>query len=176
MEYLIQFLLSNIIPIIIVVSIVLRIYGGMKNAANSRRRKAAQAQSPARLQEQKAPDEDETAPEEDWESDDDDIRPRFYTAESAPPRQTLPPPPPLVPLPEIKPLDSAASRPIFEAAAPDPLDTFQAAARPALRQLAASPAESASSAFLCRISALRPMQQALVMSEILGPPRGLNPL
>ncbi|MDR0450398.1 MAG: hypothetical protein LBH26_03940 [Treponema sp.] len=155
MDYLISFLLSNLIPIVIVVSIVLRIYKGMKNAADSRRGKTAAM--PVQSMAEQDEDEDETAGEGYLE---DDIRHRFYLAESAPPRQKAPPAPSLAPLPELKPLDNALPA--------EPL--------PVPQQVPASPAAPAPvPAFFHRIAALRPMQQALVLSEILGPPKGAEP-
>jgi hypothetical protein len=160
MDYLVNFLFSNLIPIIIVVSVVLRIYKGMKSAADSRRGKTA----PTLIQEAEEQDEDETAGE--------NIQPRFYLAESAPPRQIVQPPSPsLVPLSGLRPPESAASGLISKEAASRP-GVLPAEPLPALRQVPASPAASA---FFRRISALRPMQQALVLSEILGPPRGTVP-
>jgi hypothetical protein len=153
MNALINFLFANLIPIIIVVSVILRIYSGMKNAAGSRRRKMT-----PQVQGREAP-EDETTPATDREGE--DIQPKFYLAESDPPRQIVPPPASLVPLPEINSLDSASSGSIFKPAAPDPAGSLQVEVSPA---------------FLRRIGALRPMQQALVLSEILGSPRGIKPL
>ncbi|MDR1637144.1 MAG: hypothetical protein LBR93_07385 [Treponema sp.] len=169
MSYLINFLLSNLIPIIIVVSVVLRIYRGLKSSADSRRGKAG----PVLFRE--AEEQDETALEEDRDMG-DDIQPRFYLAESAPPRQipVQPPAPSLVPLSELKPLESASSGLIPKETAFHP-EALQAEPWPALRQVPPSPAEIPPPvpAFFRRISALRPMQQALVFSEILGPPRGM---
>jgi hypothetical protein len=163
MNYLINFLFANLIPIIIVASVVLRIYKGMKSAADSRRGKAA----PALLREAEDQDEDETAGDRG-----DDIQPRFYLAESAPPRQTVQPPsPPLVPFPGLRPLESSASGLIPKEAASRP-GGLSAGPLAALRQVPASPTEAVPPAFFHRISSLRPMQQALVLSEILGPPRG----
>jgi hypothetical protein len=171
MNYLINFLFSNLIPIIIVVSVVLRIYGGMKNAANSRRGKAG----PALVREAEEQDEDERAREEDRDRE-DDVQPKFFLAESAPPRQipVQPPAPSLVPLPELKPLESASSGLIPKEAVFQP-QALQAEPWPALRQVPPSPGEIPPPvpAFFRRISALRPMQQALVLSEILGIPRGM---
>jgi hypothetical protein len=157
MDYLVNFLFSNLIPIIIVVSVVLRIYKGMKSAADSRRGKTA----PIPVQEAEEQDGDGT--EEEWGRD--DTQPRFYLAESAPPRQTVQPPS-LVPLPGLRPLEDPVT------AAPHPGGT---AAQPISRQAPVSPAAEAAPAFFRRIRALRPMQQALVLSEILGPPRGTVP-
>jgi hypothetical protein len=170
MDYLINFLLSNLIPVIIVVSVVLRIYAGMKSAAGSRRRKAV----PTLVQEAEEQGEDETAREEDRNGG-DDVQPRFYLAESAPPRQIVhPPSPSLVPLPNFRSLeDSVPSGLSPKTEAPH---SGARAARPAFRQAPASPAAATPApVFFRRIGALRPMQQALVLSEILGPPRGMNP-
>jgi hypothetical protein len=160
MSYLINFLFSNLIPIIIVVSVVLRIYGGLKNAAASRRKAASRP-----VREAEEWDEDETAGE-------DDIQPRFSAAEEEPPRQAVhQPSPSLVSLPRLNPLDSASSGLIPEAAAIRTAGALPAASP----QVPASPAAVPIPVFFRRISALRPMQQALVLSEILGPPRGMNP-
>jgi hypothetical protein len=161
MSYLINFLFSNLIPIIIVVSVVLRIYGGLKSAADSRRKAASRP-----VREAEEWDEDETAGEEE----EADIQPRFYPAESAPPRQTAPQPSPsLVPLPETETLAGhfAAPKPVLYPGGAVPAEP---------RQLAAGTAGDAPAAlFFRRVGALHPMQQALVLSEILGPPPGLYP-
>jgi hypothetical protein len=136
-NYLVNFLFANLIPIIVVVSIVLRIYSGMKSAAGSRRRKAV----PTPVQEEG-----------------EDREPKFYLAEPAPPRpvprQTAPPPSSLVPLPS------------------PPAGAVSAVPRPG--QPGAGTARTAPAVFFRRIGVLHPMQQALVLSEILGPPRALR--
>jgi hypothetical protein len=152
MNNLINFLFANLIPIIVVVSIVLRIYTGMKNNAGARRNRTAPVQE--------QDDEDETAGEGSRLGE-EGSQPRFYLAESAPPRQSVSPAPSLVPLPEIGSLDSA------------PPAGFVPEGRPGLRQAAIAPEEPLPDLFH-RIAALRPMQQALVLSEILGPPKALQ--
>jgi hypothetical protein len=154
MNNLINFLFANLIPIVVVVSIVLRIYAGMKNNAGARRNRTAPVQE--------QDEEDETAGEGSRLGE-EGSQPRFYLAESAPPRQSVShaPASSLVPLPEISPLDSAP-----------PAGFVPAEGRPGLRQAAIAPVEPVPGLFH-RIAALRPMQQALVLSEILGPPKGL---
>ncbi|MDR3193376.1 MAG: hypothetical protein LBT87_09960 [Treponema sp.] len=158
MNYLINFLFSNLIPIIIVVSVVLRIYGGIKNAAASRRGTAPSMP----VQEAEERDEDETGNAERDRGD--DIPPRFYLAESKPPRQAAPPPlPSLVSLPGLGSLDSV------------PPGLTPRLGSQTAGGLPAEPRQVPAPAFFRRIKALRPMQQALVLSEILGSPRGMNP-
>jgi hypothetical protein len=150
---LLGFLFANLVPIVIVVSVIIRIYVSIKNAA---RKKAAPVPKPKQT-EPEEPDAWRLEPDDD----DDGIVPAIYTKPAPPPEAV-----PAFPLsvdPVTDPEPAAPSLPFQEAAAPGA--AFAAVSHTG----AAAPA-----GFFGRINALSPMRQAVVLAEILGPPKGME--
>jgi hypothetical protein len=173
MRYLLNFIFDNLIPIIIVVSVAVRIITGMKNTAARGRGGAPPVSTPAVPRGR--PDDAERDVWSRLSSDDDEDEEDEHAAagEAAPlpPHEIRPllmpasvlsgPPPPLInPGPVIaRPFDPVASSIKPVAAEPDregvPLQT------------------APGSRLLDRLNSLSPLRRAVVLTEILGPPKGL---
>jgi hypothetical protein len=142
-----EFLFANLIPIVVVVSIVIRIYTGMKKAA------AAGNQSGAPVfREQEEPDEEDDTGEALVPPPQKDFSRPLLTS-TAFEGQTFPPPenPHLL---IASPLSDSTMR--------------EGLPREAERNNFAAPD------FFSRIGGLPPMKQAVILSEILGPPKGMS--
>jgi hypothetical protein len=151
MRSLIDLLFSNLIPIIIAVSVVIRIVMGIKKAGD-RKRETPEPQV------YKRDDEEETA--DVWSRlrpDDDDEEDEQYQA----------------------PIDPAAfSRPLltqsYELAAPLEAPPEALAASPAPEEIPPGVGHSPTAAFFLRIGRLSPLRQAVIMAEVLGSPKGMD--
>jgi hypothetical protein len=145
MRSLISLLLSNLIPIVIVVSVFIRIYAGIKNAA--KKRQAPQAISNVQEEEDldvwkrlEPDDEEETLP----------VQPEVFT------RPLLMPAAPEGASPEV-PVSTAPLAPLEPAPSYEmPQDNFRAAA------------------FFRNVNRLPHLQQAVIFTEILGTPKGME--
>jgi hypothetical protein len=174
MRNLLNLIFENIIPIIIVVSVITRVLAGMKKSSASRRR----AVPPVPDIRQEREDEDEEAdvwsrlrPDPDDGEDEEAaglpvrppvpaIRPLLMPAPSfgGPP---LPSPPPANPDPVIaRPFAPVTLMTELEGPKPD------AKARPP--QAASGPGP------LDRLNSHPPLRRAVILAEILGAPKGLN--
>jgi hypothetical protein len=189
MRYLLNFLLANLVPIIIVASIAIRILRGMRNSAASRKRGEPPVPVPDNRQ-----DDDEgdvwsrLKPDNEDDDEDQDSPPipaygrgpggnygALYDLTTAAPREPdqpqagfsrpllmpapslieTPPPPPVSPVPGIgQPFDPVA-------VTAEPGEDYQSARR------------AAGQGPLDRLNSLPPLRRAVVMAEILGPPKGL---
>jgi hypothetical protein len=156
----IDLLFSNLIPIIIVVSVVIRIFLGIKKAGDRRKEQEQEPAGPVYKQD----DEEEVAdvwsrlrPDEDEEPD---------VPQTAIPQETF-----------SRPLltqvyEQAASPPEVSLGGPEPL--IAQAQTPGEMPPASAENSSPAAAFFRRINALSPMRQAVILAEILGPPKGVD--
>jgi hypothetical protein len=199
MRDLLNFIFSNIVPILVVVSIAIRIIGGLKGGA----RKRQQAQGPGNLFEEEKPVGEEEYVEV-WDRlkpDAEDgsqpglaqgkgpgvardpsgvrlpageIRPLLMPAYSGAPAFPQPraAPPPLSPVPLFTPelLPSKPEGPEAPSLAPEL--SLSGPAAPPVEAETRRPAPGAP--FPRRIENLSPLRRAVILAEILKPPRGLS--
>jgi hypothetical protein len=166
MRNLLDFILANLIPVIVVVSIVLRIIGGIRSGARKK------SQDPA-LNRAEDPGFEEEGYAGVWErlKPDEESPPDLARGRSSAGAGPSPPPPP-----EIRPLlmPAGPSRPapapvLFSPPEPE-VPLFEPKAPGDVRQ---KPVEKRSPApFFHRIENLSPLRRAVILAEILGPPRG----
>ena len=137
MRNLLDTIFDNLIAIIIVVSVVIRIFVGIKNSTASRRRSAAVVPQVG------ADDEGDVWSRLKPDNDDDEERgrPEPYHAPAAAIAQ------PFEPVITTRPLEAVVEKPNAERPDRGPLD---------------------------RLNRLPPLRRAVVLAEILGPPRGLS--
>jgi hypothetical protein len=150
METLISTLLSFLVPIVIVVTIVVRVYGVIKGLKDSKNN-PLQATGPS-IRPPEPKDEDDWKPPE---LDDDDDVP---TAVTAPRPVTRKPPAPAYKAPA--PVSYAYGSSAYDLP-PVPLEPEQAAP--------AAPPE-----FFRRLEVKPLMQQAVILAEVLGLPKGME--
>jgi hypothetical protein len=146
METLIALLFSNLIPIIIVVSIIVRIYLSMKNAANSRKK----VQAPAPVQEE---DDDEVT----WMTPEQEL----YREEASPSEPAVS---------SLAPAINTIPGGDFSA---EILKAWPGETRAPLPSRESQKTPGKPPVFR-RIDALPPLQQAIVLAEILGTPKGMQ--
>ncbi|MDR2747252.1 MAG: hypothetical protein LBB77_07375 [Treponema sp.] len=186
MRDLLNFIFANIVPIIIVVSIALRIIGGLRGQA----RKRPQPQTPSDPVETREPEEEYVDVWKRLEPDEDEgprpalaygqspggvrgpeggrppageARPLLMPASTGPLSRPTPVPPPSAPVPPLASFTPEAPR--LEPG----LDTRREA--PSKEQgKGAKPAP----VFSRRIENLSPLRRAVILAEIIGPPRGLS--
>jgi hypothetical protein len=188
MRDLLDFIFSNIVPILVVVSIAIRIIGGMKGGA--RKKQAAQARGNL-FEEEKLVEKEEYV--EVWDRLKPDAEegslpglvqgkgtggPREQGGVHPPAgeiRPLLTPAPPVFPRPAPPPLGTAAS---FSPPAPSlaPELSLSGPAAPPVEAEARRPAPGGkpAAAFPRRIENLSPLRRAVILAEILGAPRGLS--
>jgi len=142
MDALISTLLSFLVPVVIVVSIVVRVYRTIKGMKDSRKN-PLQATGPS-IRPSKTDDEDDWKPPQ---LDDDDDVPAAVTAP--------------VPRKQPAPLHNAPAASSAYDLPPVPREPEQAAS--------AAPPE-----FFRRLEAKPLMQQAVILAEVLGPPKGME--
>ncbi|MDR1443828.1 MAG: hypothetical protein LBI94_03005 [Treponema sp.] len=159
MRSLLNLIFENLIPIIIVVSVVIRIIAGVKKSAASRSEAA-----PA------VPDNRST----DSPQDEEDVWSRLMPddeEDEAPPQEVRPL---LMPAPSLgSPAFPASPGPSFA----QPFAPVTIAIEPAVpdRAEAAEPdGETPQSGPLDRLNGLPLLRRAIVLAEILGPPKGLD--
>jgi hypothetical protein len=154
MRNLLDLIFANLIPIIIVVSVVIRIFVGIKNSARG--------QSATLVPKTSADDDGDV-----WSrlkpDDDDDERGkpepyRLPVGNSQPLLTPVPPP----------------EKPVFSAATvlAQPLES--AAERPGIERLGMERPGIPGPGPLDRLDKLSPLRRAVVLAEILGPPKGLD--
>jgi hypothetical protein len=148
MSDLLGLILSNLIPIIIVVSVAIRIVTGIKKSAASRERG-----NPAAVSVSRRDNDDGDNVWSRLKPDDDGEEERGpYQASAEQSRPLLKPP--------RKPVISAAPVPVFA----QPLEP--AAEKPGPAVPAPGP--------LDHLNKFSPLRRAVILAEILGPPRGLS--
>jgi hypothetical protein len=186
MRDLLNFIFANLIPILVVVSIALRIIGGMKSHA---RKKQPPQTLRDLVEEQKdeeeysavwdrlQPDEEEAGPDSVYGKDSgafhgaggvspaiQDIRPLLMPAPSPLPRSG--------PVPSLLSPALPLAPPLFTPEAV--LFKPETAGEPEIRTKRKSPGERSAAAFFSRLEKLPPLRRAVILAEILGPPRGLS--
>jgi hypothetical protein len=174
MRSLISLLLSNLIPIVIAVSIFIRIYTGIKKAVASSKK----GEQPQPVVNNQRDDDGEEEPDV-WErlrpddEDEEEIVPappgvftRPLLMPAAPGTQFVPSAPPV----SAAPLVAAPLEAIFESTLEPDI--------PHPKPLAPShelPQENFRvAAFFRNVNRLPPLQQAVIFAEILGPPKGME--
>jgi hypothetical protein len=159
---LIDFLFSNLIPFIIVASVIVRIFMGIKKTAD--RRKESQSDHEKEIPKKKErpeeiPDAWRLEPDDD-DDDDDEPRPVRQPARQA-----------AVPQVFSQPLSAPA---VFDGQGFAALPSGPEPSRQPLLSREARQGSSAAARFFRRIDALPPMRQAVILAEILGPPKGMQ--
>jgi hypothetical protein len=190
MRSLLDFIFANLIPIIVVVSVAVRVIGGLRGRA----RRRPQAPIPDRVEEAKAEEEtyidvwDRLKPDDDEDGAQGPYSqgPGGAHAEAAPLTreriQALSPPEGTFSRPLLMPEPSGGEQPPPAAT----IDPNPVIARPFEPALAGPPpagdpparesriAGQAAPGPLGRVEGLSPLRRAVVLAEILGPPRGLS--
>jgi hypothetical protein len=190
MRNLLNFIFANLVPILVVVSIVLRIIGGMRSQARKKQLSQTLQDDPAGEQEPEEeeeytdvwsrlrPDDEEARPSPVYERVSggvhgtgvhlpvQEIRPLLMPVPSAAPPPLLPraDPSPLSPVPPFKPETPPFESPIFEPAS--------RSLEPEIKREGAG--KNSAAAFFQRVENLSPLRRAVILAEILGPPRGLS--
>jgi hypothetical protein len=186
MRNLLNFIFANLIPIVVVVSIALRIIGGVKSHA----RKKQPPQTPGDFIDGQE-DEEEYSGVWDRLKPDEEAPPNLASGKDSgashdaggvyPPVRDIRPllMPALSPLPRSGPAPSS----LFSPAAPltPPLFTpetppfeLETVIEPEIEAKREGPGERPSAAFFRRLEKLPPLRRAVILAEILGPPRGLS--
>jgi hypothetical protein len=205
MRGLLNFIFANVVPIIVVVSIVLRIIGGMRNQA--RKKSQVPDAHTGRVEEQTDEEEDYAGVWDRLKPDEDpppdlaygrsssrnsggsfsgisgaglspppvraEIRPLLMPASSPSPRPG-PAPPPLVSPPLSPPPVSSLpiSPPLSPVSSLEPAVLRFETKEPEAETKRETPENRAPVPFFRRIENLSPLRRAVILAEILGPPRG----
>jgi hypothetical protein len=179
MRYLLDFIFANLIPIIIVVSVVIRIFAGIKKSAA---RTQAEPPVPDSRQDEEVIDVWSRLRPDNEEEDEDgkDEAPSTGPADPYAIRPLLMPAPPLgFPAPPVSPAPAIA-RPFvpvtMKSAAPvvAELDKPQRTDDPYRTDEESPQTAAAGPGPLDRLNSLPSLRRAVVLAEILGPPKGLD--
>jgi hypothetical protein len=188
MRNLLNFIFANLVPILVVVSIVLRIIGGMKSQARKKQLSQTLQDDPAGEQEPEEkeeyadvwsrlrPDEEEARPSPvygrgsggvrgDIHLPAQEIRPLLMPVPATVPPRPRAVPPPLSPVLPFKP-----EPPLFEPESEPTSEVMEVT----IETKRETPGGNSAAAFFRRIENLSPLRRAVILAEILGSPRGLS--